>query len=66
MRSLGDSTTPLVFLVFSSVLNVALDFFTILVLHMGVEGAAWATIISQAVSGILCLFYMKRKFVILK
>lgn len=66
MRSLGDSTTPLVFLVFSSVLNVALDFFTILVLHMGVEGAAWATITAQAVSGLLCLFYMKRKFVILK
>ena len=66
MRSLGDSTTPLVFLFFSSVLNVGLDFFSILVLGMGVEGAAWATVISQAVSGLLCLLYMKRKFAILK
>ena len=66
MRSLGDSTTPLVFLFFSSVLNVGLDFFSILVLGMGVEGAAWATVISQAVSGVLCLLYMKRKFTILR
>ena len=66
IRSLGDSTTPLVFLVFSSVLNVALDFFTILVLDMGVAGAGWATIIAQAVSGLLCLVYMVRKFTILK
>ena len=66
IRSLGDSTTPLIFLVFSSVVNVALDFFTILVLKMGVSGAAWATITAQAVSGILCLLYMKKKFTILK
>ena len=66
IRSLGDSTTPLVFLLFSSVLNVALDFFTILVLKMGVEGAGWATITAQAVSGLLCLFYMRKKFTILK
>ena len=66
IRSLGDSTTPLIFLVFSSVVNVALDFFTILVLKMGVSGAAWATITAQAVSGILCLLYMKKKFAILK
>ena len=46
--------------------NVALDFFTILVLKMGVSGAAWATITAQAVSGILCLLYMKKKFTILK
>ncbi|MCB7318660.1 MATE family efflux transporter [Lacrimispora sp. 210928-DFI.3.58] len=66
IRSLGDSTTPLVFLVLSSLLNVALDFFTILVLDMGVAGAGWATIISQAVSGILCLIYMRKKFTILR
>ena len=53
IRSLGDSTTPLIFLLFSSVLNVALDFFTILVLNMGVAGAGWATITAQAVSGLL-------------
>ena len=66
IRSLGDSTTPLIFLVFSSVVNVLLDLFTILVLDMGVAGAGWATITAQAVSGILCLIYMRRKFTILK
>ena len=62
----SDSTTPLIFLVFSSVVNVLLDLFTILVLDMGVAGAGWATITAQAVSGILCLIYMRRKFTILK
>lgn len=66
IRSLGDSTTPLYFLLFSSVMNVALDLFTILVLHMGVAGAAWATVISQGVSGLLCLMYMRKKFTVLK
>ena len=66
IRSLGDSTTPLIFLVFSSVVNVLLDLFTILVLDLGVAGAGWATITAQAVSGILCLIYMRRKFTILK
>ena len=66
IRSLGDSTTPLIFLVFSSVVNVLRDLFTILVLDMGVAGAGWATITAQAVSGILCLIYMRRKFTILK
>ena len=66
IRSLGDSTTPLIFLVCSSVVNVLLDLFTILVLDMGVAGAGWATITAQAVSGILCLIYMRRKFTILK
>lgn len=66
IRSMGDSTTPLIFLLISSVLNIILDLFTIIVLHMGVAGAAWATIISQAVSGILCLFYVRKKFAILK
>ncbi|MCI8515537.1 MAG: MATE family efflux transporter [Hungatella sp.] len=66
IRSLGDSKTPLYFLLISSVMNVALDLFTILVLHMGVAGAAWATIISQGVSGFLCLLYIRKKFVILK
>ena len=66
IRSLGDSTTPLIFLVFSSVVNVLLDLFTILVLDMGVAGAGWATITAQAVSGILCLIYMRRKFTIVK
>ena len=66
IRSLGDSTTPLVFLLISSVMNIILDLFTIIILKMGVAGAAWATVISQGVSGLLCLFYMKKKFTVLK
>lgn len=66
LRSLGDSRTPVVFLAVSSVLNIALDYLTILGLHMGVEGPALATVISQGVSGIICLFYMKKKFPILR
>lgn len=66
IRSLGDSKSPLVFLIFSSVLNIALDMVLILVFHMGVAGAAWATVISQAISGIACLIYMMKRFEILK
>lgn len=47
IRSLGDSKTPVYFLLLSSVLNIGLDFFTILVLHMGVGGPALATVVSQ-------------------
>ena len=55
LRAVGDSKTPFYFLAFSAILNIALDFFCILVLHWGCAGAAIATIFSQAVSGILCL-----------
>ena len=65
IRSLGDARTPLYFLVFSSLLNVALDLLLILVIPMGVAGAAWATVISQLVSGILCLLFMAKRFPIL-
>ena len=65
IRALGDSKTPLIFLLISSVLNSGLDLFFILVLHFGVAGAAWATVISQGVSGVLCLIYMIKKFEIL-
>ncbi len=54
------------FLLISSIMNIFLDLFTIIVLKMGVAGAAWATVISQGVSGILCLIYMKKKFTVLK
>lgn len=66
IRSLGDSRTPVVFLVFSSIINVALDFFLILVCKMGVAGAGWATVTSQLVSGLACLIYMYKKYDILK
>ena len=65
IRALGDSRTPVIFLVCSSVLNVGLDLLFIVGLQSGVAGAAWATVISQAVSGVLCLLYMIRKFEIL-
>ncbi len=65
IRALGDSKTPLIFLVISSFLNIGLDIFFITVLKTGIAGAAWATVISQAVSGVLCLFFMIRKFEIL-
>lgn len=65
IRSIGDSKTPLVFLVISSVLNIGLDLLLIMVFRMGVAGAAVATVLSQLISGILCLIYMYYKFDIL-
>lgn len=65
IRSLGDSKTPLYFLVMSSVMNITLDLVFILVLHLDVKGAALATVVSQAVSGIVSFFYMNKKFEIL-
>ena len=58
IRSLGDSRTPVMYLVFCSVLNVVLDLLFILVFHMGVAGAGWATILSQAISALLCVRYI--------
>ena len=61
IRALGDSKAPVVFLVIASVINIALDLTFILVFNMGVIGAALATVVSQAVSGILCVIYIKKK-----
>lgn len=66
IRSMGDSKTPVYFLTMSACLNIGLDLFCILVLHMGVAGAAVATVVSQAVSGAACLIYMMKKYDILK
>ncbi len=65
IRSLGDSKTPVLFLILSSFINIGLDLFFIVSLHMGVAGAAYATVISQGVSGVCCLLYMIKKFEIL-
>ena len=65
LRSLGDSKTPLVFLIMCSLLNVALDIVFILTLNMGVAGAGWATLLSQLISGVLCLYFIVKKFPIL-
>ena len=61
LRSLGDSRTPLVFLLLSSALNIILDLVLILAFHMGVKGASLATVISQAISGLLCLLWIMWK-----
>ena len=66
LRALGDSKTPLYFLIVASVLNVVLDILFIVPFQMGTAGAAYATVIAQAVSGLLCLFYIWKRFPILR
>ena len=66
IRSLGDSRSPVVFLAIASGSNIVLDIVFIVAFHMGVEGPALATVISQGISGLLSLFYMKKKFEILR
>ncbi|MFI3171468.1 MAG: MATE family efflux transporter [Eubacteriales bacterium] len=61
-RALGDSKTPLYFLVLSSVLNIILDFWFVGGLDFGVAGAGYATVLSQAVAGFLCLIYVYRRY----
>lgn len=65
LRAIGNSVMPLVFLVFSSCLNVGLDILFITRFGMGVAGAAVATVISQAVSVVLCILYILKKTEIL-
>lgn len=62
LRSVGDTIAPLIFLIFSAVLNVGLDLCFILVLGLGVAGAAWATVLAQSLSAILSLIYMFRRY----
>lgn len=59
LRALGDSRTPLRAIIASSIINVVLNYFFIFTLHMGVEGVAIATIISQIVSSIICIARLK-------
>ena len=66
LRSLGDSRTPVIFLVMAAILNIFLDMLCIIVFHMGVAGAAIATVVSQAVAGLCCLIFMYKKFTILR
>lgn len=65
LRAIGDSVTPLIFLVIAAVTNVALDYLFILVFHMGVSGAAVATLVSQMLSVVLCLLRIYQGFPIL-
>ena len=61
LRALGDSTTPLYFLIFSCILNAVLDILFVYVFDLGVWGAGVATVISQFMSGVTCLFYAIKK-----
>ena len=65
LRALGDSRTPVVFLVLASLVNIALDLFLIIVCGMDVAGAAVATAVSQLLSGIGCVIVMVRRFPVL-
>ena len=62
LRAIGDSRTPLYFLIFCSILNVLLDLLFVLAFHGGVAGVAYATVISQGLSAVLCLIYMLKKY----
>ena len=66
LRALGDSKTPLYFLIVASILNVILDLIFIINFNMGVAGAAYATNIAQGVSAVLCFIYSYKKFKILR
>ena len=66
MRAIGDSKTPFIFLAISTILNVFFDLFCIVVLKWGCAGAAISTVSAQAISGFLCLFFIIRKYPVLK
>jgi len=65
LRALGDSRTPVAFLIFASLINIVLDLFLIIVCRMDVAGAAVATAVSQLLSGIGCVIVMIRRFPLL-
>ncbi len=66
LRAVGDSKSPIIFLAIASFLNIVLDLFFLIVLKTGVAGAGYATVISQGISGILCLGYLYRKFEVMR
>lgn len=66
LRALGDSRTPLYFLIISSIVNIILDLVFIINFNMGVAGAAYATNVAQGVSAILCLVYSYKRYSILR
>ncbi len=65
LRALGDSRSPLYFLILSAAINVVLDIVFIIYGGMGVEGCAYATVIAQAISALLCFLYIVKKYPIL-
>ncbi len=66
MRAVGDSRTPFIFLMISAFLNIFLDVLLIAVIRLGCAGAALATVIAQACSGIACFIYIQKKYPLLK
>ncbi len=66
LRAVGDSKTPFFLLAFSTILNIFLDLFCIIVLKWGCAGAGIATVTAQAVSGILCFVFIRKRIPILK
>lgn len=65
LRAIGDALTPLIFLIVATVSNIGLDYLFILGFQMGVQGAAYATVMAQLLSVVLCLIRIFRKFPIL-
>ena len=61
LRALGDSRTPLIFLILCSLLNIVLDLVFVVVLKTGVAGAAFATVLSEAIAAVLCIIYALKK-----
>ncbi|MDD3429405.1 MAG: MATE family efflux transporter [Oscillospiraceae bacterium] len=66
LKSIGDSRTPIVFLALASVLNVCLDIIFIKLCGWGVRGAALATVIAEAVSGLLCVVYVYKNITVIQ
>ena len=62
LRSIGDSKTPLYFLIIASLTNIALDYLFIAQLHLGINGAGYATVLAQLLSVVLCFLYMRKKY----
>lgn len=66
LRALGDSITPLLFLVIACIINIVLDYVFIVYFHMGVAGAGWATVAAQGVAVLLCLVYSLKRFPVVR
>ena len=66
LRAIGDSKTPLYFLIMATLINIVLDMVFVIKLGWGVAGVAWATLIAQGISAVACHIYVSRNFEILK
>lgn len=66
LRSIGDSKTPLYFLIFAAILNVIFDYITIAVFNLGVAGSAISTVTAQIIASVLCAIYMFKKYKIIR